>query len=113
MVLVAQPLPSLSCLPRSTAPGSRSPDAVLRHPRVTDRLARWRRERARRIANVRSSSLTVHEVMEGVVDRVSRLRRPAPAVSPAVEQFPDVVEVPAEDLLEGRDGVTAHIEHLR
>jgi hypothetical protein len=61
---------------------------------------------------VRSSSLTVHEAMEGVVDRVSLLRRPPPAASPAVEQFPDVVEVPAEHLLKGLDGVAAHVEDL-
>src|SRR4051794_36469089 len=50
--------------------------------------------------------------MEGAVDRVSLRRRPSSAASPAVEQLTDVVEVPAENLLEGLDSVAAHVEDL-
>ena len=53
---------------------------------------------------MRSSSLTVHEAMEGVVDRAGPLPRPPPAARPAAEQFTDVVEVPAENLLGKEDG---------
>ncbi len=56
---------------------------------------------------MRSSSTTAHEATEAVVDRVGLVRRSLPAPSPSVEQFADVVEVPAENLLEGLDGVAA------